>query len=429
MKIRSITLFADLAPQLDQGQLAHLGALAATARQAFEAAGYVVQTTRLAMHLFPALADSPWAADPAAQIAELEAAYLAAGFEFIALGPAGRTMRPHLADILRATQATFVTTALLDANGAIDGAAVHGAARVILQAAHIAEGFGNLRFAALANVAPGTPFFPAAYHGGGAPRFAVATEAADLAVLVCASAKNAEQARARLTAAIEQQANGIVAVAKEVMRSPAAQAVGRTLGGGLAFGGIDFSLAPYPDPAISIGAALEALSGEPLGCAGTLAAAATLTVAIAQARFPKAGFCGLMLPVLEDPVLARRAAEGRLGVGELLQWSAVCGTGLDTVPLPGDVSEAAVARLLYDVAALSMRLHKPLTARLMPLPGKVAGDAVHFDFAYFADGGVLALESCGAAGLLLESEGLHLGSREGSPCPGDTIKECQEAGT
>lgn len=401
MKIRSITLFADISPRIDKEQLAQLGSIAGATRQAFEAAGYIVQTTRLATHLFPALEDSPWAAKPADQIAKLEVACLEAGFEFISLGPASGAMRPHLVDILRATQATFVTMSMLDAAGAIDGEAVRSAARVILEAAHIAEGFGNLRFAALANVAPGTPFFPAAYHGRDAPTFAVATEAADLAVSACAVARDAEEVRARLTAAIEQQAHGILAVAQEGMRSQTAPL----------FGGIDFSLAPYPDPAISIGVALEALSGEPLGCAGTLAAAATLTEAIDRARFPKAGFCGLMLPVLEDPVLARRAAEGRLCVGELLQWSAVCGTGLDTVPLPGDIGEAAVARLLYDVAALSTRLHKPLTARLMPLPGKAAGDAVHFDFAYFADGGVLPLEGCGTEGLLARGARLHLTPR------------------
>jgi uncharacterized protein (UPF0210 family) len=97
-----------------------------------------------------------------------------------------------------------------------------------------------------------------------------------------------------------------------------------------------------------------------------------------------------------------------LYIGELLQWSAVCGTGLDTVPLPGDVSEGALSDLLFDVAALSARLHKPLTARLMPLPGKAAGEPVHFDFLYFADGGVLPLDSRGKPGLLSKTASLEL---------------------
>jgi hypothetical protein len=51
----------------------------------------------------------------------------------------------------------------------------------------------------------------------------------------------------------------------------------------------------------------------------------------------------------------------------------------------------SLAALLLDVAALAVRLNKPLTARLMPVPGKAAGEPVVFDFAYFAPGAVMAL--------------------------------------
>ncbi|MBC7236528.1 MAG: DUF711 family protein, partial [Chloroflexi bacterium] len=258
-------------------------------------------------------------------------------------------------------------------------------------------------FAALANVPPGTPFFPAAYHQGGPPRFALAMEAADLALTACRNAEDAAQACNRLTAAIEGAAAHITAVAEELQRTgiegtPAPR-----------FAGIDFSLAPFPSPEISIGAALEALTGGSLGSPGTLAAAALLTEAIERASFRRAGFCGLMMPVLEDVVLARRAAEGRLCLGELLQWSAVCGTGLDTVPLPGNAGQTALERVLYDVAMLSCRLNKPLTARLMPLPGKSAGDPVHFDFPYFADGGVMPLPEAESEGCLGRTREIRCG--------------------
>ena len=65
------------------------------------------------------------------------------------------------------------------------------------------------------------------------------------------------------------------------------------------------------------------------------AAAAVLTDAIDRARFRRAGFSGLMLPVMEDATLAKRAADGSLTVKDLLMYSAVCGTGLDTIPLAG----------------------------------------------------------------------------------------------
>jgi uncharacterized protein (UPF0210 family) len=352
------------------------------------------------MDLFPALAGSTkWGKRPAEFAALLEHACQAQGFEYVALGPASKSMLPHVPDMLAATKTLFATAQIVDpSTGQIDGRTIRSATRVIYQAMHIEQGFGNLRFAALANVPPGTPFFPAAYHDGGEPFFALALESADLAVGACQSAQNAKDAHQSLILEIESQAKRLVPVSDELSRQYT-----------LRFGGLDFSLAPFPGPEISIGAALEALTGQPVGSAGTLAAAATLASALDQARFPHTGFCGLMLPVLEDSVLAQRAAEGRLNVGELLQWSAVCGTGLDTVPLPGDISKETLAGLLFDVAALATRQRKPLTARLMPLPGKAAGDAVHFDFSYFADGGVLPLD--GGTGRLYKTDRLALHSR------------------
>jgi uncharacterized protein (UPF0210 family) len=86
-------------------------------------------------------------------------------------------------------------------------------------------------------------------------------------------------------------------------------------------------------------------------------------------------------------------------VNDLLLYSSVCGTGLDTVPLPGNVPEAAIAAILVDVAALALRLDKPLSARLMPIPGKQAGDAITFDFPFFAPSRVLAVAAPDGPGL------------------------------
>ena len=92
-----------------------------------------------------------------------------------------------------------------------------------------------------------------------------------------------------------------------------------------------------------------------------------------------AGYSGLMLPVLEDSVLAQRWSEGQLTMDSLLAYSAVCGTGLDTIPLPGDVTDEQLTRILSDVASLSVKWHKPLSARLLPVAGKHAGDMTEFD--------------------------------------------------
>src|SRR5260370_34913133 len=89
-----------------------------------------------------------------------------------------------------------------------------------------------------------------------------------------------------------------------------------------------------------------------------------------------------MLPVLEDAILGRRWEEGLVNTHQLLLYSAVCGTGLDTVPLPGNMEAEVIAHLLLDVATLALRLHKPLSARLFPVPGKQAGGRTEFFSSY-----------------------------------------------
>ncbi len=180
---------------------------------------------------------------------------------------------------------------------------------------------------------------------------------------------------------------------------------------GVRFGGIDFSLAPSPSEELSLGTAMERLGVPVLGAHGSLAAAAILADTIDQAEFIRAGFSGLFLPVLEDATLARRAAEGSLGVMDLLLYSAVCGTGLDTIPLPGDTSAEQLSAVLLDLASLSLRLDKPLTARLMPIPGKKAGDPTGFDFAYFANSRVMSLNALPLQGFLAGQESFGLQRR------------------
>ena len=118
-----------------------------------------------------------------------------------------------------------------------------------------------------------------------------------------------------------------------------------------------------------------------------------------------------MQPILEDSILAKRAAEGILTVKDALLYSAVCGTGLDTIPLPGNTTAEQIVPLLLDLCALALRLDKPLTARLMPIPGKKAGDETSFDFDFFAPSRVMKLDSAALAPPLLNTGTFHLSSR------------------
>ncbi len=146
---------------------------------------------------------------------------------------------------------------------------------------------------------------------------------------------------------------------------------------------------PAPGLDASIGEVVEGLSGVPFGDPSTLSACALLTDVLKGLRARTCGYSGLMLPVLEDPVLARRAGEGRFGVGELLLYSTVCGTGLDVVPLPGDTPVDVLEGLVLDVASLATKYAKALSARLLPIPGKRAGEVAEFDNPYLTDAAVM----------------------------------------
>jgi uncharacterized protein (UPF0210 family) len=407
MNIRSITCFLDPGWPLDEVVLRRAGDFIAAARQAYQAVGYPVQTTRLASVPFPWLI-KPFEARQALALAHgLAGRAQSLGFDYVSLGPALVEIPESYAvipDVLAETQNVFLGGMLTDTAGCISLPAVRACAEVIQRAAGISpDGFANLRFAALANVSPGAPFFPAAYHlpeaghGGGEPSFALAMEAAGLAVQAVQSAGSLEAARHKLVTSVQEHAQALSALAEGLARAH-----------GMRFGGIDFSLAPFPEEQLSLGAALERLGVPAVGLHGSLAAAAFLADALDRARFQRAGFSGLFLPVLEDAILARRAAEGTLTVRDLLLYSAVCGAGLDTIPLAGDVTARELEPVLLDVAALACRLDKPLTARLMPIPGKSVGDPTGFDFAYFANSRVLALDSRPLEGLLGGEEAFGL---------------------
>ena len=345
----------------------------------FTDAGYEVQTVRLSTHsLFDDLAD--WSPGAILQYArDLQNMLTNADLSFCSLGTAQVT-RPGfsldhldlLADILISTGALSGTVQLATLEHGLRQEAVLPTAFVIKRLAQeTEEGQGNFRFAMLACVAPGTPFFPAAYHAGpaslslGLQGAGIVTGALQKHIITSSQAIDPAIITRWVREAIQVYALPIVQLGQEI-----AQEYGHL------FGGIDVS--PAPMGADSIASALELCGYGPLGSPGTLSIASALTSALKSTDLPTCGYCGLMLPVLEDAGLGRRWEEGYVNVQQLLLYSAVCGTGLDTIPLPGDCSAETIAHLLLDVATLALRLQKPLSARLFPAPGKHAGERTAF---------------------------------------------------
>ena len=379
MNIRSVTGFLALTDPLDDAPIRALGDLVRAARVEFDQAGFPVQTARLATQPFPEIAP----ADLKRFARDLEAACKSNAIDYAALGAARADHRlapletiDEISGALAATENIFASAQIASREAGINLGALLATARAMRALADaIPAGFGNFRFAALANCPPHSPFFPVAYHHGNAPAFALAVEGAPLAVDAFTRAQNLGEARANLIGAIEHSAQALTRVAENL-----------ALQFNFQFVGIDFSMAPFPAIAQSIGAALEKLIGAEFGARGTLFAAGFVTDCINRAHFPRTGFSGLMLPVLEDAMLAARSA---YSLDSLLLYSTVCGTGLDTVPLPGDITVDALAAILLDLATLAVKLNKPLTARLIPLPGFHAGEITRFDFPYFANARVL----------------------------------------
>lgn len=405
MKIRSVTCFISPTVDIIESTLAPVGRLAEAAMSAYEAAGYEIQTLRVATTPFP-----QWV-KPLSQNRAVEAAVAAEtgainhGFGYISLGPA----RPDLLECFRFVPDMLQTTKIVALSGiiaerqrGISMAALHACAAIIQKVSRLeTNGFANFRFAALANVAAGTPFFPAAYHSGGKPTFALATQAADLAIEAFAKAHNVQAGSRNLTEAIENHAAQLSKIGEKLAKKHS-----------IRFSGIDFSLAPFPEEQESLGTAFERLGVPRMGLQGSLAAAAILTQAIDSADFLRAGFNGLLLPQLEDYTVAKRAAEKIITINDLLMFSAVCGTGLDTIPLPGDISADQLVALLLDLAALALRLDKSLTARLLPVPGKKAGEATDFDFPYFANSRVMDVRAGVLEGPLSNTETILVSKRE-----------------
>jgi uncharacterized protein (UPF0210 family) len=348
------------------------------ASAAFTRAGWEVQTERISTR--PLLSDlRDWPDDAVVAYGrELQEALDGLGVPFCSVGPAlaadGPDRAELMADVVAGNPAVNAAVMVATPDGGLDVAMARAAGNVMARLAKgTDQGLGNFNFAALACVAPGGPFLPAAYHDPGGPaNLAVALQGASVVGGALSGGADLEEVAGRV-------ARQVCAVAGPAVQLAAQQS--ELLG--LEFAGIDLS--PAPDGEDSIVAAIEQAGHGPFGGPGTLALAAALTAGVQATGLPSCGYCGLMLPLMEDVVLARRWEEGWFNLDQLLGYSAVCGTGLDTVPLPGSTSPEQLAKVICDVGSLSLRQRKPLSARLLPVPGRGAGERTQFSSPYLVD--------------------------------------------
>lgn len=366
-KVRAITGFVRLNPTDYQRQVSDALAVLLKVKAEFESSGYVVETVRLTTQPL---------AELVAGMSEDQALAFLSAFDELAVkknfaanvGPAmmhdsddPTTM--HLLERLLATAPHINASAIIADQDGIHWKTIRRSAELVKYVSeHSPRSEGTFNFAVTAMLKPLGPFFPGSYHVGSGNQFAVGLESANVVQSVFAKDKgNVEAAGADLSSALTKHALVTDRIGKKI--------AGET---GWTYVGIDPTPAPLGE--VSIGAAIESFTGVRFGSSGTMTAARIITTAVKAVPVTQVGYGGLMVPVMEDRLLAQRWAESAFNVDSLLAYSAVCGTGLDTVPLPGDISTEQVERIFGDVASLAARWNKPLSARLLPLAGKKAGD-------------------------------------------------------
>ena len=199
-----------------------------------------------------------------------------------------------LADIL-ASVSVNANLIMADDRG-IHWRAVGAAAKLIKEVSQRSpHGDGNFNFGAIAMMKPYGPYYPGSYHLGKGHAFALAMEGANVVADVFARYHDPREAEEHLSEAFTKYTKEAETVAMQVAAST-----------GWTYEGIDATPAPLKD--ISIGGAIESFIGGPFGSSGTLTASGIITRAVQSTPVKRTGYSGLMIPVMEDNLLARRRA-------------------------------------------------------------------------------------------------------------------------
>lgn len=376
--VRAITAFIDLDPDHYAEQVTATAARLKQTQARFERAGFSVQTIRITTQPFMQYTGALSPQEGLKLFARLND--LSTQLKVIIdIGPAVLDDRPDpralaLLEEVHARGWPLNASMIVAAADGIHWNTVRAAAHHVAQVAARSErSQGTFAFAAIAMLPAGSPFFPGSYHTGQAGRFAVGLQSASVVAEVLARAHGDAPAAIReLAAALNRYAAELRQLAPDIEAAT-----------GWKYWGFDPTPAPMKDD--SIAAAMEGFYPGTFGAPGTMTAAYVITSAERQVGAPVVGYSGLMLPVLEDARIAQRWSAAEISVDSLLAYSSVCATGLDTVPLPGDVTEAQLRRIIGDVAVLAYKWKKPLTARLQPVHGRKAGEMTQFDSPYLVN--------------------------------------------
>lgn len=241
------------------------------------------------------------------------------------------------------------------------------------------DGVGCAKLCVFANIPEDIPFMAGAYLGVGEPDSVINVGVSGPGVVK----KAVDRARAanpsldlgELSEIIKRTAFKVTKVGELIGREVARQL-------GVTFGVVDLSLAPTPNVGDSVGEIFQSLGLSHIGVPGTTAALAMLNDAVkkggAFASSYVGGLSGAFIPVSEDLNIAESAGKGFLTIEKLEAMTSVCSVGLDMIALAGDTSAETLAAIIADEMAIGVINRKTTAARLIPVPGKKAGEKAFF---------------------------------------------------
>ena len=380
---------------LDADTFDLIGPILSMAQAEFEQKGYEVQSARIALR--PVFVDlAHWSARELLEYCsylqqlckEHEIYYCSIGHIPANTSDSNLRRISLLTDVLTMNPALSASVQIASTAVGLRTDAALPAARVICELAQqTTEGLGNLFFAVSANCPPQTPFFPVAYHDSPDWGFSIGLQSAGLISETLRTV--AQECGPGLKSLREGTATARLIAALEAVGRPIAELCESWREHDIAYYGLDLSPAPHGEE--SIADAIEQVGLGYFGEAGTVAVAASITAALKGTSLRTCGYCGLMLPPIADAVISERMAEGRLTLDSLLLYSAICGSGPDSIPIPGDTAPERIAHLLLDVGALAVRLRKPLSTKLLPILGKQAGEMTTFSSPYLVNAPILRI--------------------------------------
>lgn len=290
-----------------------------------------------------------------------------------------RVLFDSIPEALNSTNRVCSSVSLASTKAGINMDAVQRFGRVVVDTAFLRperEGLACCKLVCFCNMVDDNPFIAGAMHGLGEPESSINVGISGPGVVRASIQRLGEGA------SLGQVAEVVKRTAFKITRM--GELVGREVSKrmGVGFGILDLSLAPTPARGDSVAEVLEAMGLERCGTHGTTAALALLNDAVKKgglmASSNVGGLSGAFIPLSEDEEMARCAGMGALGLDKLEAMTCVCSVGLDMIAIPGDTSPETISGIVADEMAIGMVNNKTTAVRILPIPGKKAGDTVDY---------------------------------------------------